>query len=116
MNALRWLYQNDSLALRVALLLGLMLLLASIDYARNRQRATRGREYLFILAMGVVGSVVAMGIDLVTSSISPEYFLDGKGLRGQPSFQVGVLKVGAQAGFVAGFFVAGALLVANAPG
>lgn len=115
-EATDWIARNDGFGLRLAVLVGVMLLVAAIDYARNRARATRWREYSFLLAMGSVGAAAGMAIDLVTSSISPEYFVEGKGLSAGASFRIEVLRLGAQAGFVVGCIGAGALLVANAAG
>jgi uncharacterized membrane protein YfcA len=64
---------------RVALLLFLMSVVAAIDWGRNRQGATRWKEYGFVIVSGVVGALFGLLNDLITSSISPEYFLFGKG-------------------------------------
>lgn len=94
---------------RVIALLALMAAAGGIDHIRHGSKATRFPEYGFILLTGVVGSLVAMGCDLATSTISREYFIFGKGLP-EESFRQNVLLFGAKTGF-SGSVVAGALLL-----
>lgn len=100
---------------RVALLFALMALVAGVDRLRNGRAATRWREYLFLAAHGAIGALAAVGIDLVTSTISPEYFILGKGAREGAAFRGDVVAVGIEAGFGAGCLVAGTLLFAGGP-
>lgn len=69
-----------SFGARVTCLLVLMALVILVDLARNHSNATRHREYGFILLAGVVAALVGFVNDLITSSISPEFFVYGKGL------------------------------------
>lgn len=55
-------------------------------------------------------------IDSVTSRVSPEYFVAGKGVNDGGEFTQSVLLLGAHAGFFAGAVAASCYLFANNPG
>ncbi|MHC4648133.1 MAG: hypothetical protein ACYTBJ_21950, partial [Planctomycetota bacterium] len=65
---------------RVFALLLLMSLSAAHDYWRNRGASRKWREYTFVVAGGLLAGLIGLLNDLITSSISPEYFCLGKGL------------------------------------
>ncbi|MCP4374711.1 MAG: hypothetical protein GY794_00810 [bacterium] len=92
---------------RFAALIAFLASVAGIDLWYRRQRATRWKEYLFILATGCAGAVFGAMTDMVTSSISPEYFIFGKGLPAE-GIRWSAMTLGLQAGFSAGA-IAGAL-------
>lgn len=77
------------------------------------RRASRYREYGFLLFGGVCGALVGLLNDQITSRISPEYFIEGKGLPAGAMFQRDVVLLGLKAGFSAGIVAAAFLLVAN---
>src|SRR2546426_1135896 len=109
-DRLTWLVDGrDSLATRCLLLVSLMALVAVVDLLRNRSQATRWREYAFILAFGGAGALVGMAVDSITSSVSRDYFIVGKGVAAGPTFMKEMLSVGACAGFCMGCLVAGVL-------
>jgi hypothetical protein len=87
---------------RVVLLLGLMLVVALVDFYRKGPQATRFREYGFVVIAGAIGAAVGHVNDLITSSISPDYFILGKGLEDGPDFRVQAGLFGLQVGFSAG--------------
>jgi hypothetical protein len=91
---------------RVALLLGLMLVVSLVDFCRNGARAAKFCEYGFIIITGAAGAAAGFVNDLITSSISPDYFILGKGLEEGPNLrmQAGLfgLQVGCSAGVIAG--------------
>jgi ABC-type cobalt transport system substrate-binding protein len=87
---------------RIVLLLGLMLVVSLVDFHRNGARAAKFREYGFIVITGAVGAAVGFGNDLITSSISPDYFTLGKGLEEGPDLQIQAGLFGLQVGFSAG--------------
>jgi hypothetical protein len=87
---------------RVALLLGLMLVVSLLDFYRNGAQAAKFREYGFILITGAIGGAVGLVNDLITSSISPEYFILGKGLEDSPNLRIQAGLYGLQVGFSAG--------------
>lgn len=93
---------GSSFNTRVALLLGLMLAVSMIDWYRNRAGATRFREYGFMLVTGIVGATIGGINDTVTSSISREFFILGKGLDDNPQLTVQSALYGMRAGFAAG--------------
>ena len=97
---------------RVVILITLMFAAAGYDYYRNRAGSSRWREYGLVLIGGVVGAFMGMVNDIITSSISPEYFTFGKGLAGGNGLQVRAAMLGIKAGFSAGVIVAGILLYA----
>ncbi|HZM02739.1 MAG TPA: hypothetical protein VFC44_06920 [Candidatus Saccharimonadales bacterium] len=87
---------------RVALLLVLMLIVSVADLARNGAKAIKFREYGFILIAGVFGAVIGTGTDPVTSSISPDYFVFGKGLEAGPNLPKQAALLGMRVGFSGG--------------
>lgn len=93
---------------RIVLLLILMAAIAAIDRLRNRQQATKWKEYGFVVLAGVVGAAFGLVNDLITSSISPEYFVFGKGLAAGAGLTIRAGILGMKAGFSAGA-VAGAV-------
>lgn len=101
---------------RLAVLLGLLVVAASVDRWRNGKAATRWREYLVLLAFGLIGCVVGAGVDQVTSRLSPEYFVFGKGLDAGPGLARAILRLSLEAGLTAGLVLGSLLLVANGSG
>ncbi len=93
---------TGSFATRFILLLGLMLVLSVIDLCLNKGKATRYREYGFILVTGALGAAIGWGNDLITSSISPDYFVLGKGLTEGATLRMEACLYGMQVGFSAG--------------
>jgi hypothetical protein len=87
---------------RVALLVGMMLVVSLVDLYRNRTQAGKYREYGFIIIAGAVGGIVGFVNDLITSSISPDYFILGKGLDDGPDLRMRAGLLGLQVGFSAG--------------
>jgi hypothetical protein len=106
---------NMSFCWRLAALVALMSVVAWIDWRRHGERATRWREYSFLLVAGMLGGSFGVGIDQLTSTISPEYFIFGKGIPHDDAFRVHVASLGFQAGFVMGMLVGGIYLLANNP-
>jgi len=91
-------------------------LVALLDVTRRGRSATRHREYAFWISCAIVGAVFGAATDAMTSRISVDYFVLGKGLDGDSArFAQEVLALGASAGSSAGFVVGGALLIANNP-
>jgi hypothetical protein len=100
---------------RLAALVALMSVVAWIDWRRQGERATRWREYSFLLVAGILGGLFGVGVDQLTSTISPEYFIFGKGIPNDAAFRVHVASLGFQAGFIMGIVVGGIYLLANNP-
>jgi hypothetical protein len=98
-------------AARVGILLALLILVAGVERLVRGHAASRWKEYLFLVAAGTVGAGYGVLNDLVTHSISPEYFSLGK----QVHSLGGVVELGAMAGFSAGAVGACLLLYANNP-
>jgi hypothetical protein len=87
---------------RIALLLGLMLVASLVDFYRKGAQAAKFREYGFIIITGAVGAMIGFVNDLITSSISPEYFTLGKGMEEGPDLTVRAGLFGLRVGFSAG--------------
>jgi hypothetical protein len=99
-------------------LAGLILLAAAIalwDYRKHGPSGTRWREYSFLLAAAMLGGLFGLANDTLTSRLSPEYFIYGKGIVPGPYFHHQVLILGFQAGFGAAFVAAACFLFANNP-
>lgn len=69
---------------------------------------SRPREYLAIVAGALAGGACGALFDQVTATISPEYFLDGKGLAASSlPFRLAVAWTGFRGGLPLGALVAG---------
>lgn len=99
---------------RLGVLIAVLAAICAWDFYRRGRQATRWREYLFLVTAGAVGAAVGVANDLITSSISPDYFLLGKGVPGGAGFQSRVIELGAHAGFFAAVVAVGIYLLANA--
>jgi hypothetical protein len=93
---------------RAACLAGLMILGAGVDLWRHGRAATRHKEYAFICLTGLIGCLAGTINDLITSTISPDYFTAGKGLPGGEDFKRQVAMFGLRQGLSAGV-IAGAV-------
>jgi hypothetical protein len=100
---------------RLPLLLALMAAVAWIDWRRHGDRATKWREYGFLLAVGLLGGMLGVAIDQITATISPEYFVVGKGIAHDDYFRLNIALFGFQGGLVAGMAIGGMFLIANNP-
>lgn len=88
-------------------------LFLALDLRKPNGQRHRWREYLFLLGCGGITALFGMGVDAITSHISPEYFLIGKGIAGGEGFFRRVAELGAQAGFAGGMIGGGILLLVN---
>ncbi len=104
-----------NLAWRLSLLILVMAVVAFVDWLRHRSLATKWREYGFLLASGLLGGAFGIAVDQLTATISPEYFVFGKGLAADHSFRLSVAALGFQAGLAAGIVIGGGYLIANNP-
>lgn len=93
---------------RVALLLGLMAVAVAVDFWRHGREAARYREYGFIWIAGILGGMIGFANDCATSSISPDYFILGKGLEPGDDLRLRAGVYGFKAGLSAGI-VGGAI-------
>jgi len=100
---------------RLAALLAIAAAIAWWDWRRHRQRATKWKEYGFLVSVALLGAIIGVANDTVTSRLSPEYFIYGKGIAPGPNFSKGVLELAFQAGLVAAFVGGAAYLFANNP-
>lgn len=102
----------------------ILLTLMIVDLARNRSRATRWREYAFLLIC--VAAAIAYGVinDQITSAISWEYFYYGKDLAkvlgeqtppDRAAMRWQAAKIGAMATWSVGLLLGVAILIANNP-
>ena len=120
-----WLTQSGAgLAARIAIGVLIFAGLALHDYRRNRERATRWREYLVLLTCTLAAMAYGALNDQVTSAISWEYFYYGKELDrvlgpGTPpdpvKLHLHAAVVGIKATWSAGLILGVALLLANNP-
>lgn len=96
-------------AWRVAALIGVAALFVLLDRRKPAAQRTRAGEYTFLFVMGLAGALFGAVNDWITSTLSPEYFIFGKGLDAGSNLTIDVLQLGGQAGFTAG--VVGAAVV-----
>jgi hypothetical protein len=96
----------------VAVLVGL----AARDVARDGRDTRRAKEYAFLLA--TTFAAVAYGVlhDQLTVTLSPEYFLEGKGLAADPRpLRWAVALLAVRASWWIGLALGAAFLIANNP-
>jgi hypothetical protein len=93
---------GNSFLYRVVLLVGLMLIISLVELKQKGAQAGKFREYGFVLAAGIIGALVGFVNDLITSSISPDYFILGKGLDEGANLRLEAGLFGLQVGFSAG--------------
>jgi len=98
--------------LKVVMLICFFLIAGAVDYLIKKEKATRWKEYLFILSLGSVVSLIGLVYDQIIVSISPEYFAVAKGL-GYSDLRFNTAMLGMKAGFVAGIIMSGAFLLSN---
>lgn len=125
MEIVHWILATDAgLVTRIAIGVTIFAALAASDYHRNGPAATCWREYGVLLFC--VGAAVLYGVinDLITSTLSWEYFYYGKGLDRVLGPEVppapGALhweaaKIGMKATWTVGLILGVALLLANNP-
>ena len=121
---LDFLSANQWLAGRIAAGALVFLILAGTDIRRHGRRASRWREYLFLIFVTCVAMLYGAVNDQVTSRISWEYFYYGKelskdlGLTLPPdglAMSWAAAKVGMGATWSAGLLIGAVLLIANNP-
>jgi hypothetical protein len=109
---------------RVVVGVCILLTLMIVDLMRNRSRATRWREYLFLLICVAAAMVYGMLNDQITSDISWEYFYYGKELDkvlgpdippDRAAMRWQAAKIGAMATWSVGLILGVAILIANNP-
>ena len=119
-----WTNSTAGLWTRIAIGALIFLAVAWWDYRRNRDQATRWREYLVLLACMLAAMTYGIVNDQITSTISWEYFYFGKGLEETlgPQIPPDAVKlhlaaavVGVRATWSAGLIIGVALLLANNP-
>jgi hypothetical protein len=102
----------------------ILLVMALADLRRHGRRATRWREYLFLIAAVVVAMLYGAVNDSITSKISWEYFYYGKDLMQSlgpntppdpAALAWSAAAVGIKATWSAGLIVGVAMLMANNP-
>ena len=94
----------------VVALIAVAIIFLGVDLRQPPSCRHRWREYSFIAVCGLLAALFGLAVDSVTSRLSPEYFVLGKGIAPGPTFNAEVLELGAKAGLSAGV-VASAILV-----
>jgi len=118
-----WLHSDAGLLARIAVGVAIFAILALVDLRANGSRATRWREYLFLLVCVIAALVYGIINDQITTTISWEYFAYGKGIAeilpaatsNSAAFRWEVAKIGMKATWTAGLIVGVAMLLANNP-
>ena len=119
-----WLNTDVGLIARIGIGAGIFLLLAITDLVRNGSRATRWREYAFLLAATAFAMLYGTLNDAIAVRISWEYFYYGKGLSNQlgpivppepATIHRAAVAVGLRATWTVGLLVGALLLIANNP-
>jgi len=98
---------------RFAALLIFVTVMILFDFKNPPEKRRRFKAYSFLLTIGAIGAVFGMLIDSITSRISLEYFISGKGLTDGPQLKRDILLLGAKAGFSGALMVACAFIIAN---
>jgi hypothetical protein len=107
---------NIPFGYRFVILILFLTIVAVWDYYWHPQSATpRWKEFLFLLIVGTMGGLFGLFNDCITSSISPQYFILGKGIGNVANWRLNSLLLGAKAGFVAAIFAGCLMLYLNNP-
>jgi len=97
---------------KVLLLICFFCVAAAVDKVVAKENANRWKEYLFMLTLGSIVSLIGLLYDQLIVTISPEYFAIAKGL-GYGNLRFETAMMGMRAGFVAGIVMSGAFLLVN---
>lgn len=89
---------------RLGLLCVFVILISTIDYLIKGEKATRWKDYGFVLSVAIFGGCFGALFDQISVSISPEFFQYGKNLGPFRGFELRQRVAGL--GFQAGFFAA----------
>lgn len=98
---------------RLSILVFLMVAIAAIDYWRHASNATKWREYLFLAVAALIGGLVGLVVTHVSASLSPDYFIIGKGIPPGDRFHFRAVHFGFDAGMLVGVVIGGAYLLTN---
>ncbi len=98
---------------RILALFVFIAIMLIFDLRNPPDKRFRFKTYWFILSLGGVGALLGMAIDSITSRISIDYFIYGKGLLAGSMLKRDILALGAKAGFSAGVFAGCFLIMAN---
>lgn len=119
-----WLISDAGLLARIVIGASFFLTLAAIDLIRHGSRATRWREYAFLLAATAFAMLYGVANDSLAAHISWEYFYYGKEASAQlgpavpPDPQAlyrAAIGIGLRATWTAGLLIGAVLLIANNP-
>ena len=115
---------NAGLIIQILIGVGVFAVLAGVDFYRHRKSATRWKEYLFLLVAVLVAMLYGIAYNMLTTSISWEYFYYGKKLQNSLGVQtppdMGALrwegaKIGMMATWTVGLLLGAAVLIVNNP-
>jgi hypothetical protein len=101
--------------MRAMALVCAFVIVGAVELALRRKRAERWKEYAAWVAFAASGATFGAANDLITSALSPAYFVIGKGLSQGPQLAWAAADLGARAGTAAGLLIGGILLMANNP-
>ena len=100
---------------RLGFLALLLALIAFFDWRRNREKARRWREYLYLIAAGAIGALFMLAFDEGTALISRDYYSLSKGFEERESFYSQLTALSLMTGLPSGFIVGALYLAANNP-
>lgn len=128
-DAWSWIVSDGSLPFRIAAGVLIFATMAIVELRRKGKAAKRWREYAFLLGCVAIAIVYGITNDLVTSRISPEYFLFFKGAAERVSAEAAAnpelhraeldwqaVRIGTLATWTAGLLAGAFLLIANSFG
>ncbi len=101
-----------SFSIRILALLVFIVAMLLWDLRNPPEKRARWKIYFFLLLTGTIGAMFGISVDSITSQISSDYFIYGKGLAPGPGLPGRVLLLGAQAGFSGAVFGGCCYLVA----
>ena len=112
-----WLWWTDwGLLVRIGLGVVVFVGLAAADLARRGREATRWKEYLFLASATAAAMAYGLANDMITVTISPEYFLHHEGLPLEtPNVRALAAVVALKATWSVGLVLGVAMLLANNP-
>lgn len=104
-------------SLTFRILAGILVLsfLAYGDWKKHPNDPTRLKEYLYLLTSVLLTLSYAVIHDLITVTISPEYFIAGKGIPPGPNFYWRVCWLAIRGSYWVGLIIGVTFLIANNP-
>lgn len=108
---------EEFLSIKYRLPIGILIfiILGIVDYIKNPKNPTKVKEYLFMFSVSILATIYAVIHDLITFTISKEYFVYGKNLGAEVVYFPDVFILAIKASYWLGIIIGIGYLVVNNP-